>query len=365
MAPMAENTGGMIALVPSDWRPLAITDGEPGEELHLTLLYLGDDVSTWAPEQRDAAREIASGMADLQNPLQARLFGHARFNPDGGPDGDREPCLVYLVGDAPGLVELRRFALDRLRQEIGEAMVPEQHEPFVPHITAAYGRNPEYGLFTTGPVVFDRVRLALGGEVTDYPMGDAQVAGDTGEEAEVDGWFQQKVMSPSPGAARLREYWAHGPGRRKWRKWRQLRRQLAKYVKNPHILDGLTTNIYRMATGHMPPHGGQRKDGTAVLSEAEVKAALALADPDAEDFDPDLLAGLWDGDEDDPDEEDDPDDADALFEQALADDVDWGIDADAMLVPDDEEEDGEDEEPAGPRTPSSMAPSLFEMFPEN
>ncbi|NUT90878.1 MAG: hypothetical protein HOY78_02495 [Saccharothrix sp.] len=352
------HTGGMIALVPVESRALAITDGEPADELHLTLVYLGDDVTGWRPEQHEAVLEFGADLARLWEPIEARVFAHAKFNPDGGPDGDMEPCLVYLVGDTPAFGEMRDWSVDRLRERLGDVVFPAQHTPFVPHITAAYGRDLPYGLFTTGPVTFDRLRVALGDDVRDYPLGggtDMQVDGAD----PVDDWFEQKVMSPDPGAARLREYWAHGPGRRKWNKWRQLRKHLAKYVKNPNILDGLTSNIYRLAKGHNPPRGKSAED---FLSEAEIKAALVLSDPDA----PFLL----DEDDDEDDGAESDDDADHLFEQALVDDVDWRIDADGSLVRDDEDsaedwDDPDDEdESVGPRTPSSMGPSLFDLFPE-
>jgi hypothetical protein len=41
--------GGMIALMPTpeDAKRLAIKGGEAWSELHLTLAFLGDDMSTW------------------------------------------------------------------------------------------------------------------------------------------------------------------------------------------------------------------------------------------------------------------------------------------------------------------------------
>lgn len=65
-------------------------------------------------------------------------------------------------------------------------------------------------------------------------------------------------VSPAAAAhaAQLKHYWAHGDGAAKWATWTELRRHLAKYVPK-HMLDGETTNIYRMRYGHMPPHGGQ------------------------------------------------------------------------------------------------------------
>lgn len=354
-----QHTGGMIALIPSDPRALAITDGESADELHVTVLYLGGDVGSWLPEQREAVHDVVRLWAKVRYPIEARIFGHATFNPDGGPDGDRDPCLVYLVGDTSELGYLRAEVLASLREEIGDALLPQQHEPFVPHITAAYGRDLEYGLFTTGPVTFDRIRVALGDEVTDYPLGGGEMQADDAVTPEaVDDWLEEKAMSADPGAAELRRYWVAQYGKR-WKKWRELRRLLGRHIKNPEWADGATTNIYRLATGRLPSRG--KKSVGEFLSEAEIKAALALADPDSADFDLDLMAEWSDDEEDVGDGE--TDDAEELFEQALVDGVDWDIDAEGGLERSDEE-DADDDEPVGPRTPMGVGPSLFDLYPE-
>lgn len=80
--------------------------------------------------------------------------------------------------------------------------------------------------------------------------------------------IEAKVMSPDPGATRLREYWAHGAGRRKWRPgskgdFKRLRRQLARHVP-AHVLNGLTANIHKLATGEWPgrnAHGSKAAPG--------------------------------------------------------------------------------------------------------
>ena len=48
-------TSGMVALVPSadDVDKLAVNGGEDPSELHLTLAYLGDDVSQLSPQERN------------------------------------------------------------------------------------------------------------------------------------------------------------------------------------------------------------------------------------------------------------------------------------------------------------------------
>jgi len=160
-----EQTGGMIALIPraQDAAALVVPGGETADEMHLTLTFLGDDISGWDAGQIAAAAGAAGSAAAQLAAITARVMGHAVFNPDG--HADREPCAVYLVGDSNVLAPLRN------------ALVPyadhEQHEPYLPHITAGFG-VPVGKLTFTGPVVFDRVRVAIGPQVLDFPLGDAE-----------------------------------------------------------------------------------------------------------------------------------------------------------------------------------------------
>jgi len=178
-------TDGMVALLPADPEAYAVPGGEPAEDLHVTLAYLGDKVDQWTDEQRAAVHEDAQHLAGLWGDSsaggpggeRARVFAHAVFNPDGGEDGTSTPCAVYLLGDSGSLAALRMAVVDGLKQRIGDADWPDQHEPFVPHMTAGYGLDVS-ALSLTGPIEFDRIRVAIGGEVTDYPIGggDAIVA---------------------------------------------------------------------------------------------------------------------------------------------------------------------------------------------
>lgn len=174
-------TDGMIALVPSDPGAYAVDGGDPAEELHVTLAYLGEQVDKWTDESLTAVRGLAEQLASLAGgesvggdtpPGMARVFAHAQFNPDGGPDGDKQPCAVYLLGDGESLKFLHEFVVEGLRGALG-ADLPEQHEPFVPHMTAGYGLDVA-SLSATGPIQFRAVRLALGGEVVDYPIGGGE-----------------------------------------------------------------------------------------------------------------------------------------------------------------------------------------------
>lgn len=171
--PVAEYTGGMLALVPDNTGALAVEGGDPPEQLHLTLLYLGDDVADWPPEQAAQLRELVSASAPALDAVDARVIGHGVLNPDGGADGEREPCAVYLVGDAPGLDPLRTWAMWVTSTHDDYPTPPEQHDPNLYHVTAGYGVAFD-ALKFTGPVRFSTLRLALAGDVLDVPLGDQE-----------------------------------------------------------------------------------------------------------------------------------------------------------------------------------------------
>jgi hypothetical protein len=158
------HTGGMIALIPADddAQNLAVDGGDDPNELHLTLVFLGDDVSDWDDSQRAQVMVAAQQIAATMGPVHARAFGHAQFNPDGGEDGTRDPCAVYLIGDTD--------QLGPARDALAGTTDQDQHSPFVPHVTAGTGVNPS-DLSYTGPVTFDRMRVALGDQSTDIPLG--------------------------------------------------------------------------------------------------------------------------------------------------------------------------------------------------
>jgi hypothetical protein len=152
------HTGGMIALIPADPSALVVDGGDPAEDLHLTLAYLGDDVTGMDEEVRAALLADVEAQAATLPPVEAEVMGHAAFNPTGA--NDREPCAVYLVS-GPGLPDVKAaFAA----HDVGD------HPVFLPHITAAYGLEPS-ALNFVGPVVFDRFRVALGEDVHDFPLG--------------------------------------------------------------------------------------------------------------------------------------------------------------------------------------------------
>ena len=159
--PPKVHTGAMIALVPApeDAHRLAVTGYEPVDELHVTLAFLGD-ADNWTPEQRDTLTRAVADLVD--GPLMGEVWGHAAFNPAGD-----EPCAVYLVkGD--DFPDLHAAVWDVLDNN-DTPTVPTNYSPWAPHMTAGYGL-PVADLAEVGPVRFDRLRIAFGGQNRDIPL---------------------------------------------------------------------------------------------------------------------------------------------------------------------------------------------------
>ncbi|WP_037824880.1 phage minor head protein [Streptomyces sp. NRRL B-1347] len=172
----SHRSGAMIALMPTedDARRLAIEGGEPAEELHLTLYFLGEGAD-WTEDQRnELIGNLHASAAELGAPLHAFAFGAAHWNP-----ASDTPSWVWNVGDdrdrpldTPTLAyahALATYALDtHERPEL-----PVQHSPWAAHVCAAYSDDPALLgelVARTGPITFDRLRVAFAGEHTDIPL---------------------------------------------------------------------------------------------------------------------------------------------------------------------------------------------------
>lgn len=167
-APAAtEHKGGMIALVPAHPELLAVAGGDPAEELHLTLAYLGDDATLITEEAAQLLKGWAADISSYHEPLTGSIFAHSLWNP---ASEEFEPATVYEIDpDGWELAGIQDSAVCRARDILGSALFPKQHSPFKPHVTAGYNLDVSK-LTATGEVTFDRIRIALGGEVTDFPL---------------------------------------------------------------------------------------------------------------------------------------------------------------------------------------------------
>lgn len=190
----AGHTGAMVALVPTAEHAarLAVTDGEPIEDLHMTVAYLGEaaDVPEGARERiHQHAAQVAAG---LGGPIEVNASDLTYFNP-GNTNGFDTALVLGLSGE--GLTEMH----DEFRKlDLDGWEMPQQHVPYKPHVTLQYTNDMKRAAALTdrvGPVQFDRLRLAYGGEVTDIPLG----APPGGPLTEVGGGYdiagQESMMS--------------------------------------------------------------------------------------------------------------------------------------------------------------------------
>lgn len=162
--------GAMVALIPTDAdaERLAVDDGEPPGELHATLLYLGKAVD-WTDDDRQAVIDAVTRVATGHGSVEADGFALSMFNPGGD-----EPCIVLGLG-GPELDDIHTT----VAAAITDGPVPEQRTPWIPHVTLTYTDDAaQLADLTdrTGPVVFDRIRVAFAGDHTDIPLADTTQA---------------------------------------------------------------------------------------------------------------------------------------------------------------------------------------------
>lgn len=173
-----QHTGAMIALVPSLedvyelQRAVPSDVAEPLEQLHCTLLFLGE-ADDFDEDTKDAILGYAEELAERQPVVLANVFGFNVWNPD-----SPKTCVVAALGG-----DDLEDCLDSVIATLDEADIEyaDQRAPWVPHMTLAYTSNPVSVLTSelleqTGPVVFDRLRVAFAGVTHDFPLQSGLVA---------------------------------------------------------------------------------------------------------------------------------------------------------------------------------------------
>lgn len=148
------HTGAMIALIPDTDQAaeLAVSDGLPADELHVTLAYLGpadeldDDTRSVIVSQTSKAMEVLDG------PIVAE-FGHISHL---GPTD--EPAAVAYELTAPELHRFRETLVSALRIA---GVEPSNRYAFRPHMTVTYlDRDSAGDQYPEGPVS-EPVRLEM------------------------------------------------------------------------------------------------------------------------------------------------------------------------------------------------------------
>jgi len=233
-------TSGMVALVPDDPESFAVEGGDPADEMHCTLAFLGDDLDQWTPEQYQTALDAVQAAIDGNRPpdleqpddpdaadespaedatdpqsvraaggvepdsprsVKARVMGHATWNADGGPTGTMQPATVYDIGDSHTIHSLRDNVVNHLQNRLHQVgrQLPAQHTPFKPHITAGY-KVPQSKLSRLGPVQFSTVRAELAGQRHDFPLdgGKPTVTAAAVPALPSDAFANPKLTGPTP-----------------------------------------------------------------------------------------------------------------------------------------------------------------------
>lgn len=215
-------TGGMIALIPTDAdiARLALDGEEPPEDLHLTLWFLGDEEIT--DVQRTVILHGVFHAIESAPIIEGNAFGAAHWNPE-----SEKPAWVLNVGDAGenSVWDLAHVRGSIITQLDGFDM-PKQNTPWQPHICIAYSSDDLLNEVSsrTGPVTFDRVRIAFGHDIIDVRLGD------------------ELTITAAATKNNIKDYWTKDP------------RGLAKWVDHPHPW----TALYGHLKKHMPDEMAKR-----------------------------------------------------------------------------------------------------------
>lgn len=151
------NTGAMVALFPdpADAVDLAVKGGEPADELHVTLAFLG--AARGKPKEKALAAVAA--WAKKTPPLKGETSGVGYF------DVGKETC-TYRSVSLPDLAAAREVLVKAL-DKVG-APARADHG-FSPHMTVDYRyRKLEV---EKAPITFKSVTLAWGDERHSFPLG--------------------------------------------------------------------------------------------------------------------------------------------------------------------------------------------------
>lgn len=167
-----EHTGAMVALMldADTASKLAVDGGEPAEDLHVTLAYLGE-----ASELGDTERlvDVVRGWAAATAALTGEVSGIGAFA--------AEQTVTYASVDIPDLAAARQLLVELLE----DAGYPASADHgFTPHITLAY-EGAELD-FENVPLSFGEVTLALAGERQAFALGAEPIdKADVALEAEM------------------------------------------------------------------------------------------------------------------------------------------------------------------------------------
>jgi HK97 family phage portal protein len=170
-----EHTGVMIALFidPKVSKQLAIPDGEPAEDLHITLAFLGDknEIDLNIP----TLKKLLAGYASEAAPLEGTTSGVGRFSPSDQSDG---LSPVWAAVNISGLQDWRANLVKQL--EASNITIASNFD-YQPHITLAYIDPDDPMPINDIPALdlsFNELWLCVGDDRYSFSIGDEQYASE-------------------------------------------------------------------------------------------------------------------------------------------------------------------------------------------
>ncbi|MFZ5850535.1 MAG: 2'-5' RNA ligase family protein [Actinomycetota bacterium] len=159
-----DHSGAMVALylAPEAAAALALEGHEKAEDLHITLVYLGEARAYTRAQRLAVITAVASA---VRGPLVGRVGGVGKFTNE---DAD----VHWAAPDVPGLAELHERVVAALADVAVEPQGMAVEHGWTPHITLAYA-TPGTDLSVEAPavdLVFERVTVEFGDERVDLDL---------------------------------------------------------------------------------------------------------------------------------------------------------------------------------------------------
>jgi len=295
-----QNTGIMVAFMLDQptAEQLALPGGEPIEDLHCTLAYMGDMNDEAQPgklkpaETLENIKVVLSAFSSAATPLQGNVGGIGRFT-SSESSGGASPIIALV--NAPGLQEWRR----RLVQVLDQAgYYVANNFDYTPHITLSYVPDDEHmpiDVIDALPLNFDTLCLAMGDDRYYFPLGGSheprpqQTAEANPKFQGNDGGADRESTTRAAGAG-IAQSRSAGPdssaAKADYKRWRARALEDIKSGRTPRAFasEVIPEPIYRMISQGLS-HCTTADQVRAVFARAQVQEAELVGGEPRLEFD--------------------------------------------------------------------------------